>query len=281
MGHPAARERGRNLRELLRKLKPRLVCPSSWLGKMAREALPWCECSVVPNGVEDPVMMSEQMNEVLPGPVSRDNEYAGGSFALSASAEGGLGMLKSSARKSLGIVRSAKVMLFAAHGGEKCLSKGGDKWMRIWESVKAAVSEAVGIMAGGERFERRGDLLFWPYAGRDAMNRVMLCADMFVHVSPAENHPLVLLEAFAAGVPACAFAVGGVPEQIVNGECGSLHPCGDYAGLIRSVVNALKRPPLLRKWSFAARERYERHFTVERMCAEYLKIYENLLNGQV
>lgn len=273
LGYPDTAVHGRNLRELLRFLKPLLVCPSAWLARMTRAALPDCECVIVPNGVEEPIMAFGTEDQTLLGPEFHDTMNKG-HCAVPKSLADRLFMLKNLARRRMGIAPSAKVILFAAHGGEKNCAKGGGDWMRIWESVKAAVPECVGIMAGGARFERCGDVLFWPYAGRAAMNHAMLAADVFVQVSLAENHPLVVLEAFAAGVPVCAFAVGGIPEQVVNQECGSLHPYGEYDGLIRSIIGVLRRPALLRKWSFAARQRYERHFTIQRMCADYLKIYE-------
>ena len=281
MGCPDAALHGRKLRALLRAVKPRLACPSAWLGKMAREALPECGCRIIPNGVEDPAVMFEQMcGGVLPDFGPHDRISKGSFDAPRKDVAPRLGRAKALARRSMGVVRSAKVVLFAAHGGETCRSKGGDKWMGIWRGIKAAVPEAVCVMAGGERLERCGDVLFWPYAGREVMILAMLAADVLVHVSPAENHPLAILEAFAAGVPVCAFAVGGVPEQIVDGACGRLHPCGDYDGLIRSVIALLRRPATLRNWSFAARERYERFFTMRRMCGEYLKAYEEILSEQ-
>ncbi len=46
-----------------------------------------------------------------------------------------------------------------------------------------------------------------------------------------ENLPLAILEAFAAGTPAVAAAIGGIPELVRDGETGLLFPPGDAGAL--------------------------------------------------
>ena len=47
-------------------------------------------------------------------------------------------------------------------------------------------------------------------------------ADVYLHAAFVETFPLAVLEALACGVPVVATAVGGIPEQIVDGEVGFL-----------------------------------------------------------
>lgn len=258
--------RAGSVRALVRRLSPVLVSPSGWLARMGRQVFPEHEVCVIPNGVEDP------LEEVLSLDGSRDTAGDGAPGALWSA----LARLKQSMRHALGIAPGAKVILFAGHGGERALNKGGAQWRPIWQQIRDAVPEFMGIMAGGNRLERQDGLLHWPYADRLSMNRVMLAADLFLQVSPAENHPLVVLEAFAAGTPVCAYGVGGVPEQIVPGRCGSLHAPEDQRGLVQTAISALRRPALLRSWARGARERFERHFTVEKMGEAYQRLYDRL-----
>lgn len=54
-----------------------------------------------------------------------------------------------------------------------------------------------------------------------------------------ENHPLVLLEAIAAGVPSVAYAAGAAREILRAPELGLVAPVGDrlgFAGMVRCVV---------------------------------------------
>jgi len=53
-----------------------------------------------------------------------------------------------------------------------------------------------------------------------------------------ENLPLAIIEAFAAGKPAVAAAIGGIPELVRDGETGLLFPPGDAAALARVLARA-------------------------------------------
>jgi glycosyltransferase involved in cell wall biosynthesis len=61
--------------------------------------------------------------------------------------------------------------------------------------------------------------------------------DLLVIPSFSEGTPLVLLEGVAAGVPAVATTVGGIPEQVSNGIEALLVPPGDD----RALADACRR----------------------------------------
>ncbi len=62
----------------------------------------------------------------------------------------------------------------------------------------------------------------------------------FLHVSWTEGMPQVLLEAFAAGTPVVATAVGGVPEAA--GDAALLIPPGDPDAAARALDRIASRP---------------------------------------
>ncbi len=64
-------------------------------------------------------------------------------------------------------------------------------------------------------------------------------ANAFLHISWTEGMPQVLLEAFAAGTPVVATAVGGVPEAA--GDAALLIPPGD-AGAAADALDADRQP---------------------------------------
>ncbi len=60
-----------------------------------------------------------------------------------------------------------------------------------------------------------------------------------------ENHPIVIREAFAAGIPVIAPDLGAMPEAIQNGRDGLLYPPGDAAALAELLRRVLEEPGLL------------------------------------
>jgi GT2 family glycosyltransferase/glycosyltransferase involved in cell wall biosynthesis len=60
-----------------------------------------------------------------------------------------------------------------------------------------------------------------------------------------ENSPLVIHEAFLAGVPVVASRTGGIPELVTDGRNGLLFSAGDAADLARVLTRLLAEPALL------------------------------------
>jgi GT2 family glycosyltransferase/glycosyltransferase involved in cell wall biosynthesis len=60
-----------------------------------------------------------------------------------------------------------------------------------------------------------------------------------------ENAPLVIQEAFLAGVPVVASRIGGIPEMVAEGRSGLLFHAGDVEDLARTLTRLLDEPELL------------------------------------
>jgi glycosyltransferase involved in cell wall biosynthesis len=70
-------------------------------------------------------------------------------------------------------------------------------------------------------------------------------ANAFLHISWTEGMPQVLLEAFAAGTPVVATAVGGVPEAA--GDAALLIPPGDADAAAEALGRIAADPELRRQ----------------------------------
>lgn len=80
-----------------------------------------------------------------------------------------------------------------------------------------------------------------------------------VHVFPLREIPgdpegfgMVAVEAAARGVPTVAYAVGGVPDAVLDGTSGVLVPPGDAEGFARAVERAIDdgfEPERMRAWA--------------------------------
>ena len=89
-----------------------------------------------------------------------------------------------------------------------------------------------------------------------------------------------LLEAQAAGVAIVAFAAGGVPEVVADGETGLLVPPGDTASARAAVIRLLGDPNLRQAFGAAGRNRVRSRFGPLQMVDSYLALYRQLLAEQ-
>ena len=100
--------------------------------------------------------------------------------------------------------------------------------------------------------------------------------DVFALSSSQEGMCTSLVDAMAAAKPAVATAVGGVPEVLADGETGYLVQPRDEEALAARIIRLLKDEALRRRMGDAGLARARRLFTVERMVAATLAVYERL-----
>jgi len=100
--------------------------------------------------------------------------------------------------------------------------------------------------------------------------------DVFALSSTHEGMCTSLVDAMAAGKPAVATTVGGVPEVVADGETGYLVAAHDQRSMAARIVQLLKDDGLRTRMGEAGRARARALFTVERMVAGTLAVYERL-----
>jgi glycosyltransferase involved in cell wall biosynthesis len=110
---------------------------------------------------------------------------------------------------------------------------------------------------------------------RDDVPAVLAAADVVLHPTSRDALPSALLEAMAAGVPAVATAVGGIPELVVDGRTGVLVPAPARAGdVAAALARLLEDDGLRRELGAAARRRYETAFTAEHWARRLRAVYD-------
>jgi glycosyltransferase involved in cell wall biosynthesis len=112
---------------------------------------------------------------------------------------------------------------------------------------------------------------------RDDVPHLLAAADVFVLASRSEGHPVSVLEAMAAGLPVVASRVGGVPEQVVDGETGLLVDPGDPKPLAAALERLTGDPALRRRLGAAGRARAEERFDLEPFRRAHLELYSREL----
>ena len=111
------------------------------------------------------------------------------------------------------------------------------------------------------------------------VEEVLIGSDLFLFTSETESFGLAILEAMASGVPVVATAVGGVPEVMVDGETGFLHPVGDVEAMAASAVRILRdgEGGAAGRFGIAARRRAVERFTEADQVQRYRQIYQRVL----
>ncbi|HVK14186.1 MAG TPA: glycosyltransferase [Gemmataceae bacterium] len=101
--------------------------------------------------------------------------------------------------------------------------------------------------------------------------------DVFALTSRSEGTPLAVLEAWAAGKPVVASAVGGLPELIRDDDTGLLFPAGDAAALSERLTRLAADPAARTRLGEAGRARAVAEFDVQVMADAYDRHYRELL----
>jgi glycosyltransferase involved in cell wall biosynthesis len=115
---------------------------------------------------------------------------------------------------------------------------------------------------------------------REEVRRMM--ADATVLIVPStwfEGFPLVIGEAFAAGVPIIASRIGGLTELIADRQTGRLVSPGDLDELCDAIRWVFSEPEEWPDLRLRARMEFERKYTAEANYARLVAIYEEAIES--
>jgi len=111
---------------------------------------------------------------------------------------------------------------------------------------------------------------------RADVRALLPAADIYASSSISEGVSITILEAMAAAVPVVATAVGGTPEVLALETGGRLVPARAPQRLARAVIALAADPSRRAAIGAEGRRRVETAFTLDRMVAEYARIYRQL-----
>lgn len=223
------------------------VSPSNWLAGLLRKEpmLARFRTEVIPNGLE--VDMFQPLDKKL-------------------------------ARQALGLCEEAHIVGFASESlvderkGAALLGTALDQLLSS-EFVTVSVGSGNFSVAGSRQHISLGSL------HSDRLLALFYAAlDIFVIPSLQDNLPNTVLEAMACGTPVVGFEVGGIPDMVRPGQTGWLVAAQDTAALASTIKNALNQPAELAEFGRNARRVVEQEYSIERQAAQYLSLYETLVN---
>jgi glycosyltransferase involved in cell wall biosynthesis len=112
---------------------------------------------------------------------------------------------------------------------------------------------------------------------REDLPSVMAGWDIFVFPSLDEGFGIAALEAMAAGLPVIASEVGGLCELVRNGETGWLVPPASPVDLAQRLCQLIRDQRMREAMGIAGRKRATDFFTISRMVAQTVAVYDGLL----
>lgn len=171
---------------------------------------------------------------------------------------------RSASRSDTGVGADERVILFA---GRPTAAKGIEVLASALERLDGVRCVAAGPVGPPLRGIEYLGLLDPP-----DLARWMNAADLLCLPSFGEGSSVAVSEALACGTPVVASRVGGIPEQVRDGENGLLVPPGDPTALAEALQNGLSRA-----WSRDAIRASSRQYWWPTVAARVAAVYERLL----
>lgn len=170
--------------------------------------------------------------------------------------------------------------------GRLSVEKAPDVLVRSFATVRQLVPETRFLVIGDgpmrqeiERLRRElgaEDRIVMTGFRRDVP--VLLCGmDVLALVSNIETFGRATIEAMAMHLPCVATNVGGIPEQITDGENGHIVPPNDPESLGRAIADLLADPAKRKAMGEAGFHRVTEYFNLDRMVDEITEVYRQLL----
>jgi glycosyltransferase involved in cell wall biosynthesis len=186
---------------------------------------------------------------------------------------------KAGARSAVGLPAHACVLLFSAN------TVVGNVW-KDYRTMRAALarlaeqhhgSPLLFVALGDSRpNEQLGRALirFVPFESNPKVVALYYqAADIYVHAARADTFPNTVLEALACGTPVVATAVGGIPEQVDDGQDGFLVPAGDAAALAAALQRLVSDEAQRELGGLRGAEKAARRFDLARQAEANLEWY--------
>lgn len=169
--------------------------------------------------------------------------------------------------------------------------KGVDILIKAWKFVIASTSPhdtpprlvIAGTGPENESLRRLAEgckgIRFTGHLTQAAVRESIKAARMLVFPSRwAEPFGLGVIEAMASGRPVIASNQGGPAEIIESGFNGLLVEPEDPRALSRKILDLLDNPAQLMKMGGAARESFQRHYTLEAHAKNLIQLFTRLVN---
>ena len=111
---------------------------------------------------------------------------------------------------------------------------------------------------------------------QEQMEDILPIADLFLLTSEYESFGLAALEALAAEVPVISTNAGGLPEIIIQGNCGFMSDVGDVEDMCKNAFFILRDKETHDRFKANALLQAKR-FDIDNIVPQYEKLYQRLI----
>lgn len=163
---------------------------------------------------------------------------------------------------------------------------GYDRLLDIFDHVRNRIPDAELWIAGDgpmrskleARTHKNGgtNVTFLGAVSHQEIPELMAKASLLVHCTKYESFGISLVEAMAAGLPVVAFAVGGIPEVVIDSETGYLAPY-DEKGVFFEKVTTLLEDKVKRKQMSEKARQHSLRFSWDHIGKLWHRLYSSLL----
>ncbi|MBX3407263.1 MAG: glycosyltransferase [Phycisphaeraceae bacterium] len=149
-----------------------------------------------------------------------------------------------------------------AIAGNDWVRKGGPELLRWHQSRWTERAELHVIGQGAPEDPAARNVVWHGRVPREKLlNELFPSMDLFVLPTKRDMSPWVLVEAAGAGIAAVSSRLGGIPDEVIDGQTGLLCTPGAENEFIRAIESLLDDPDRCFRMGLAAREYARRHFT--------------------
>lgn len=173
---------------------------------------------------------------------------------------------------------------YAVFSGRLSEEKGLTVLLRAWKSLKTLQLKVIGdgpLRPVAERLVKEEQLNVEFVGNLPRPAALQLVAGAALQIVPSlwfEGMPLVILEAWALGVPVIGSRIGGIAEMLGEGEYGLVFDPGNPVQLQQRVAQLVSTNDLSAAISARASRRYQDFHTPERGLASLLEVYRSAVS---
>ena len=244
----------RRKKDIYSRSKLYVSAPSNWLSGMVRDSVLQAgslNVRTVPNGVDSRIFKYKDKYE---------------------------------ARDLIGEKRDDFIILFIGNNATINPAKGFGVMQKVVETLSTSTMKNITLLVLGDSFEERryNNIRVkgcgWISSLEDVASYHQ-ASDLYVHFAIAENFPTVILEAMSCGKPVLASNIGGIPEQIVEGETGYLFENNEIKEISNRIISLVDDTAEMKRMGDNALKIAQEKYTLKRMAKDYINWFEEVLEN--